>query len=102
VTTSIHVSLSDVAATLVLVALAVAVSVWQRTDLEGDIGIALVRSFIQLTAVGYLIKLIFDRNDHPGHRAHHRDGRVRRVHSPWPGSGSSPPPRATSSPSAGR
>jgi len=61
--TSIHVSLADVAATLVLVALAVAVSVWQRTNLEGDIGMALVRSFIQLTAVGYVIKLIFDRNE---------------------------------------
>jgi len=63
VTTSIHVSLADVAATLVLVALAVAVSVWQRTNLEGDISVALVRSFIQLTAVGYLIKLIFDRHE---------------------------------------
>ncbi len=62
-TTSIHVSLADVAATLVLVALAVAVSVWQRTNLEGDISVALVRSFIQLTAVGYLIKLIFDRHE---------------------------------------
>lgn len=61
--TSIHVSLADVAATLVLVALAVGVSVWQRTDLEGDITVALVRSFIQLTAVGYVIKLIFDRNE---------------------------------------
>jgi len=63
VSTSIHVSLADVAATLVLVALAVGVSVWQRTDLEGDITVALVRSFIQLTAVGYVIKLIFDRNE---------------------------------------
>jgi len=63
VITSIHVSLPDVAATLVLVALAVAVSVWQRTNLERDIAVALVRSFIQLSAVGYVIKLIFDRNE---------------------------------------
>jgi ABC-type iron transport system FetAB permease component len=41
---SIHVSLGDVAATLALVGLAVAVSFWRRADLERDIGIAVVRS----------------------------------------------------------
>ena len=54
---SIHVSVGDVAATLALVAVAVAVSFWRRADLERDIGIAVVRSFIQLTAIGYVIKL---------------------------------------------
>jgi putative ABC transport system permease protein len=63
VTTSIHVSLGDVAATLTLVAVATAASFWQRTELEGDIAVALARSFIQLTAVGYVIKLIFDRDE---------------------------------------
>lgn len=57
---SIHVSLGQVAATLGLVALAAAVSFWQKADLERDIGIATVRSFIQLTAIGYVIKLIFE------------------------------------------
>jgi UDP-glucose/iron transport system permease protein len=38
---------------------AVAVAVWERTDLEGDIAVAVVRSFIQLTAIGYVIKAIF-------------------------------------------
>jgi putative ABC transport system permease protein len=59
-TTSIHVSLGQVAAALVLVALAAAISLWRRADLERDIGIATVRSFVQLTLIGYAIKLIFE------------------------------------------
>ena len=58
--TSIHVSVGQVAATLALVALAAAVSFWRKADLERDIGIAALRSFIQLTAIGYVIKLIFE------------------------------------------
>ena len=38
--TSIHVSAGQVAATLALVALAAAISYWQKADLERDIGIA--------------------------------------------------------------
>ena len=40
----IDISLGEVAASLVLVALAIAVSFWRRTELEGDIAIAVVRS----------------------------------------------------------
>ncbi len=58
--TSIHVSAGQVAATLALVALAAAVSFWRKADLERDIGIAALRSFVQLTAIGYVIKLIFE------------------------------------------
>ena len=60
---AIHITLGQVASTLVLVAVAVAVSVWQRADLERDIGIAVIRSFIQLTAIGYVIELIFDQDN---------------------------------------
>jgi UDP-glucose/iron transport system permease protein len=60
VSTSIHVSVGQVAATLALVALAAAVSFWRKADLERDIGVATIRSFIQLTAIGYVIKLIFE------------------------------------------
>jgi putative ABC transport system permease protein len=60
VNTSIHVSSGQVAATLTLVALAAAVSFWRKADLERDIGIATLRSFVQLTAIGYVITLIFD------------------------------------------
>jgi putative ABC transport system permease protein len=57
---TIDISLVEVAATLVLVALAVAASLWRRADLEKDLGVAVLRSFLQLTAVGYLIQAIFD------------------------------------------
>ena len=58
--TSIHVSLGEVAASLALVALAIAISFWRQTDLEGDIAIATVRSLVQLTAIGFAIELIFE------------------------------------------
>lgn len=58
--TSIDVSLGEVGAALALVALAVAISLWRSTDLERDIVVATARSFVQLTAIGYAIQLIFD------------------------------------------
>jgi putative ABC transport system permease protein len=62
VNVGIDVSLGEVAASLVLVAIAIAVTVWQRTALEGEIGIAIARSFIQLTAIGFVIQAIFDED----------------------------------------
>jgi len=59
-TTSIHVSTGQVAASLALVALAAAISFWRKADLDRDIAVATVRSFVQLTAIGYAIKLIFE------------------------------------------
>ena len=53
-------TLWQVAASLVLVAIAIAISRWREADLERDIVVATVRSIIQLTLVGYAIKLIFD------------------------------------------
>lgn len=58
--TSIHLSIGQVGAALALVALAAAISFWRGADLERDIGIATLRSFVQLIAIGYAIKLIFD------------------------------------------
>jgi putative ABC transport system permease protein len=49
-----------VAASLALVALAAAISFWQRADLERDIAVATARSFVQLTAIGYAIGVIFE------------------------------------------
>ena len=43
-----------------LVVIAIVVSRWRRTELEDDIAIAVVRSAIQLTAIGYVIQAIFD------------------------------------------
>ncbi|MEX2253259.1 MAG: iron export ABC transporter permease subunit FetB [Thermoleophilaceae bacterium] len=56
----VDLSLGEVAATLALVAIAAAVSFWRRADLEADLGVAVIRSFIQLTAIGYVIQAIFD------------------------------------------
>jgi putative ABC transport system permease protein len=55
-------SLETVASALLalsLVAAAIAISRYQRLDLERDIATTVVRSFVQLTAVGYAIDLIF-------------------------------------------
>jgi putative ABC transport system permease protein len=60
VNASIDITLGQVAATLALVGVAAAVSFWRRTELESDLGIAVLRSFIQLTAIGYVIQVIFD------------------------------------------
>jgi putative ABC transport system permease protein len=63
VTSTIDVSLGEVAAALVLVGVAVVASRWQHADLEDDIGIAVARSFIQLTAIGYVIDVVFEEDD---------------------------------------
>ena len=60
---TIDITLGEVAATLALVAIAAVVSLWRRTELEGDLGIAVLRSFLQLTAVGYVIQAIFDSDN---------------------------------------
>jgi putative ABC transport system permease protein len=60
---SIDISLVEVAGALVLVGIAVAVSLWQHADLERDIAVSVGRAFIQLTAIGYVIKLIFDQDN---------------------------------------
>ena len=57
---TISITLGEVAASLVLVGVAIAVSFWRRAELEQDIAVAVLRSFIQLTAVGYVIQAIFD------------------------------------------
>jgi putative ABC transport system permease protein len=57
---TINVTLGEVAASLALVGVAVAVSFWRRAGLEQDIAIAVVRSMIQLIAIGYVINAIFD------------------------------------------
>lgn len=58
----ISVSLGEVAASLALVVVAIAVSRWRRAELEGDIAVAVVRSMLQLFAIGYVIQAIFDED----------------------------------------
>lgn len=50
----------DVAASLLLVAVAVVVSRWQRMRVEGSILWAALRAALQLLAVGFLLRLIFE------------------------------------------
>jgi putative ABC transport system permease protein len=57
---TVDISLVEVAASIALVALAVAVSFWRRAELERDLAVAVLRSFVQLTAIGYVIQAIFD------------------------------------------
>ncbi|MDQ4063207.1 MAG: iron export ABC transporter permease subunit FetB [Actinomycetota bacterium] len=45
--------------TLGLVAVAVALSLYERLNLERDIAIAVIRAFVQLAAIGYAINYIF-------------------------------------------
>ena len=45
--------------TLGLVAVAVVLSLYERLDLEKDIGVAVVRSFVQLAAIGYALDYVF-------------------------------------------
>ena len=59
---SIHVTVGDVAAALALVAIAAIASRSWQAGLEEDIGIAVVRSFVQLTAIGFVITVIFDQD----------------------------------------
>jgi len=58
----IDIGFDQVAAALVLVAIAIAISRWSSARLEADMGIAVLRSFVQLTAIGYVIQLIFDQD----------------------------------------
>jgi putative ABC transport system permease protein len=57
---TVSITLGEVAASLALIAVAIAVSFWRRAELEQDIALAVLRSFVQLTAVGYVIQAIFD------------------------------------------
>jgi putative ABC transport system permease protein len=59
---SIHVTVGEVAAALALVAIAAIASRAWHAGLEEDIGVAVVRSLIQLTAIGYVITIIFDQD----------------------------------------
>jgi putative ABC transport system permease protein len=54
-----HVDLGQVAAALALVGVAIGISIWERAHLEGDIALAALRAFVQLTAIGFVINAIF-------------------------------------------
>jgi putative ABC transport system permease protein len=59
---TIDVSIGEVGTALALVVIAIVASRSWHAGLEEDIGIAVIRSAIQLTAIGYVITLIFDED----------------------------------------
>ena len=58
--TSTDITLLQTAGALVLVAIAVALSLWQRLGGERDIVVSVVRAALQLTALGLVIDVIFE------------------------------------------
>ena len=60
----IELDLSDLGWSLGIMAIAIALSSWQRLELEGQLLIATGRSLLQLLVVGYVIAAIFELN-HP-------------------------------------
>jgi len=50
----------DVGLSVLLVVAAMTVSRWRRVGLEADMGVATVRSFLQLVAVGYVLEFVFN------------------------------------------
>ena len=54
-----NVDLGQVAAALALVGVAIGISMWERARLEGEIALAALRAFVQLTAIGFVINAIF-------------------------------------------
>ena len=55
--------LSRVGFSVVFVLVAIAVSRWQQADLEKDLTIATVRSFVQLVLIGYALDFIFGQDN---------------------------------------
>jgi putative ABC transport system permease protein len=58
----IDISLGQVAASLALAGLAIAVSYWRGAGIENEVAVAVIRSFVQLTAMGYVIQVIFNQD----------------------------------------
>jgi putative ABC transport system permease protein len=50
----------DVGLSVLLVVAAMAISRWRQVGLETDMGVATVRSFLQLVAVGYVLEFVFN------------------------------------------
>ncbi|HEX3034923.1 MAG TPA: iron export ABC transporter permease subunit FetB [Thermodesulfobacteriota bacterium] len=59
----IDLSYLDLAISLGLILIIVGLSRWQQLNLEGDLVVAALRTFLQLLAVGYILKYIFAINE---------------------------------------
>ena len=56
----IDLGFTEILLSLVLIALAIAVSLWWKIPVQKDMAIGSVRAFVQLIAIGYALKFIFD------------------------------------------
>jgi putative ABC transport system permease protein len=56
---SAPITYTDVLLSVLLVAVAIGISRWQKVGLEKDMTVATVRSFVQLVAIGYILNFIF-------------------------------------------
>ena len=56
----IELNFIDLVLALGLIGIAIALSVWQKLGLEGQLAFAAARSLLQLMAVGYILAFIFD------------------------------------------
>ena len=56
----IELGFTEVLLSLLLAALAIAISLWWRIPVQKDMALGSVRAFVQLVAVGYALKHIFD------------------------------------------
>ncbi len=56
----IELGFTEILLSLVLIALAIAVSLWWKIPVQKDMAIGSVRAFVQLIAIGYALKFIFD------------------------------------------
>ena len=55
--------LGRVAASILLVFIAIGISRWQKADLEKDMLVAVIRSFVQLIAIGYVLEFVFNQDN---------------------------------------
>ena len=60
----IPLGLGDVALSIVLIGAVVLLSLWNKLGLERDLVIGTVRTFVQLLAVGHILRFVFSL-DHP-------------------------------------
>lgn len=55
----IPLGISDIAVSLILMAAVILLSLWNRLGLEKDLLVGTIRTFVQLLAVGYVLRFIF-------------------------------------------
>lgn len=58
----INLSWGDLALSLTFIVLALGLAYWQKIDIKKDVAVGTIRTFVQLLAVGYVLKWLFNLN----------------------------------------